>query len=102
MIEDTPANKAGSKGDAQDRLAALRQGYAEGLPAKVKQVENAWAALRANWTPHSLDSLYRQAHAMSGSGATFGFPELSHAAHDLEVFLQSLLAISSEPTKAQL
>jgi diguanylate cyclase (GGDEF)-like protein len=75
----------------RERLAALRQAYAEQLPKKVQTIAEACQGLiDGPWDWHALQTAHRMAHNLAGFGATFGFPTLGGAARTLEVYLQSL------------
>lgn len=76
----------------QEKLAYLRTAYAQALPEKLKQIDAA--ALDWYKTPTSrdkLEALYLLVHNLAGSGATFGFTELSNNAQILEHLLKKAL-----------
>lgn len=81
--------------DAQDKileqLAALRKRYAADLPAKIQQIRTGFEALKGQWDRESLSTLHRQTHSLTGSGATFGYAEVSQAARNFEQSLKSLI-----------
>ena len=71
----------------QDKLALLRQSYRDQLPAKINEVIEAArppAAGDEAGTRHYLETLEGLAHKLAGSGATFGFPDISVTARLLE------------------
>jgi chemotaxis protein histidine kinase CheA len=69
-------------------LAKLRADYAEQLPGTVAQMEDLWRRIVAAEIPPSrLTELTRMAHSIGGSGTTFGLPQASRAARDLELCL---------------
>lgn len=69
-------------------LSALQEYFAGRLPERVQDLENAWTAVQASPHPaEPLRELHRLAHTLSGASATFGFPEVTRAARELEVFL---------------
>jgi len=76
----------------QQKLAELRRNYAEQLPAKLAQINETWRKVLAASSRDEalLSDLYRQAHSLTGSGATFGFTALSNAARELETLLKSI------------
>lgn len=71
----------------QDKLSLLRQSYRTQLPVKIDEINKA-ARLPYDGnsadTRRFLETLEGLAHKLSGSGATFGFPEISVAAKALE------------------
>lgn len=63
----------------------LRQYFAGRLPARLDEIEAAVAAARAaGWTGEPLRTAHRLAHSLKGAGATFGFPQVSELARELE------------------
>lgn len=73
------------------QLYFLREQYSQQLPGKLAQLDAAWFAIQER-SAQSLADLHRLAHSLTGSGATFGFMELSRASRSLEHALQPLLA----------
>lgn len=67
------------------KLAALRTAYLNDLPKKYREVEQLWLMMAGpNWQGIHAQELHRFLHSMAGSGTTFGAPEISHAARNLE------------------
>jgi chemotaxis protein histidine kinase CheA len=82
-------------------IAALHADYAAQLPGTVAQMEDLWRRLVAAETPPSkLADLARMAHSITGSGATFGLPEASCAARELELFLDAFTTSGALPGPA--
>src|SRR3954470_2488582 len=72
--------------------AVLRRYSAAGLPERLAELEAARAAARdAGWTAQPLRHFHRLAHSLVGSGATFGFPEVTEHARPLERLLKRCL-----------
>lgn len=63
-----------------DELKAL---YRQGLIARIGALEAAAKGLSER-SPQAAESIHRIAHSLHGSGATYGFPEISAAARALE------------------
>src|SRR5262245_57207256 len=61
----------------------LRMWYRQGLAARITALETA-AMLWRERPQETLDAVRRIAHALKGSGGTYGFPEISQAAQALE------------------
>jgi len=82
------------KTDVQDKLAILKQSYLSHLPTRLAEVEQA-ANLAAGQAPESvrtsLETVASLAHKLAGSGATFGFPDVSATARAIESKCSSLL-----------
>ncbi len=61
-----------------ERLQAMRVEYLANLPEKARQMQQAWDTWSASpASTEAADSLYRLAHNLAGSGATFGLPDIS-------------------------
>lgn len=77
--------------DFQQALQALRQEYERNLPDKVAEIENQWRTLIDDgWEAAQYKTFIRLAHSLAGSGATYGFPQVSTAARELEHYSKSL------------
>lgn len=82
---------ANSSSPIQDQIQALRNKYVAQMPEKIIAIEAAWGALQENhWNGEDLTTLLRLVHTLVGSGATFGLPDVSHAAREMETALKSL------------
>ncbi len=78
--------------DIQAKLALLRASYVAQLPQKLEQITQSWQLLQSRPDGHeTLVVLHRIAHSLTGSGATFGFDDISAAARLLERQLKELL-----------
>ncbi len=89
----------------QEQLKILRDGYAAKLPDKLTQIELLWQTIRlkerAQWPEEAMFTLHRLVHSLAGSGATFGFPELSLHARRAETELKTLAANNGELNNGQ-
>lgn len=87
--------------DAQEKLLAqlkaLHDTYATGLPEKVSQIRSGLDTLRSGWDDKLLRTLHRQVHSLTGSGATFGYAEVSDTARKLEQLLKQLSEMNAGP-----
>ena len=81
-------DRASSNLDIVEQLRLLQESYTKQLPAKLAQVEQAF---RKHQDEDALRTLRFLAHGLAGSGATFGYPELSEAARRLEVLVDAAL-----------
>lgn len=82
-------------------IAKLRADYAEQLPGTVVQMEDLWRRLVAAEIPSAkLTELARMAHSIAGSGATFGLPNVSRTARELEMFLDPFAGGEQLPASA--
>lgn len=70
----------------------LRDYFAGRLPARLAEIEEAFLEVRATaWSPASLSKLHRLVHSLAGAGGTFGWPEVTEAAREIESFLNNKL-----------
>lgn len=88
----------------EERLAALRDNFAETLAERVAALEEAAAAMDAaeddgGWRS-ALKRLRGLSHKLGGSGGTFGFPDISRISKDLEKLCDALIASDGMPGKA--
>lgn len=83
------------------QFTQLRATYLSQLPAKLQRLVEAWEQLAGDPTsPGLAEALYRQAHTLAGSGATFGYSELTEAARQVELTLAPLRAPNLSPAIA--
>ena len=86
----------------RERLDALRARYKAELPGRIDGAKVLWAAVRDGANVGSgLSQLYRAVHNLAGSGATFGYSDLSQAAQTLDELLQPLADAGTPPSKDQ-
>lgn len=87
--------------EAQENLLAqlqlLRDHYVRDLPGKIRQIREGLDELRSGWDSEALRTLHRHTHSLTGSGATFGFAEVSAAARALEHVLKNLVEADAGP-----
>lgn len=85
-------------------MEELRSWYREQLAARIEALEAAAGALREGSAGEARGTIRRIAHALRGSGGTYGFPRITEAAaeieeagdHELSAYLERLLAILRE------
>jgi len=80
------------------KFTALRREYAGRLPGRTTEMADMLDRLAGRWDRGSLEELHRLAHNLAGSGASYGFPDVSTSARRLELALARLLEV---PTGAQ-
>lgn len=90
-------------GDKEQRLSqqleAMQLAYAQKLPDKIAAIKADWQQLRLQPAEQTLHELNRKVHGLIGSGATFGFAEVSKAAQALEDGLSAYSHVPhTEPT----
>lgn len=78
--------------DFRARLRALNEKYAAGVPALMRDIEQALLRCQAEGPePVALAQLHQGLHAVAGSAATFGFGALGQECRRLEQRLRPLL-----------
>ena len=94
---------ANSTNPLQDQIKALRDKYVAELPQKIRVIEEAWEMLDKNrWNAEDLTRVERLVHTLVGSGATFGVPEVSQRAREMETALKLLqIAGAKQSTDAR-
>jgi HPt (histidine-containing phosphotransfer) domain-containing protein len=94
-----------SKEKLEERLKILKQMYAAQLPARLQEIKEKWDIARKKWNAENLKNLERLVHNLTGSGATFGFPEITNQARELELYLKefflSLPSLESKEAEIQ-
>lgn len=83
--------------DLEQQLAALRRSYAERLPARAAALSATADALAARWDAEAARTLQRDLHNLAGSGASYGFPEVSRAARAAEDACSAALRVTDPP-----
>ena len=79
-------------------LAELSADYCKALPAKLSEIEEAWAELKDGTRPAAgLAELQRLLHSIAGSAQTFGLPAVSRAAKEAESFVEPFAMQKSLP-----
>jgi chemotaxis protein histidine kinase CheA len=66
------------------QLEVMHLAYARELPNKIAAIKADWQQLRLQPNEQTLYELNRKVHGLIGSGATFGFAEVSKVAQALE------------------
>ncbi len=73
--------------DEQDALARLRTRFVERMRADLDRLETRWCG-PSSCNEETREAMIRLAHGLSGSGASFGFADVSTRAAALEVALE--------------
>ena len=75
----------------QARLKTLTENFLRSLPERVQLIESLWPKVQSGqYTMDEMNTLHRTTHSLAGSGATFGFPEISDTARAAERILKIL------------
>ncbi|MFH0703226.1 MAG: Hpt domain-containing protein [bacterium] len=77
----------------QEQFNLLRKSYADKIPSRILRIKIIEKELlKNNWNDETLiKELYQLVHSLAGSSAMFGFLALSDTAHELELFLKSII-----------
>ncbi|MDO6748579.1 diguanylate cyclase [Gilvimarinus sp. 1_MG-2023] len=78
------------------KLAKLREEYRASLPGVLEAIALDAQRLETPATAEQLQSLYRKLHKLAGSAGSFGYPQLSAQAREIELVLQGWIH-GSEP-----
>ena len=73
------------------KLAAMAEDYIRQLPSRFDEISRDTENAKVNGNRESLEILKSSIHKLAGSGATFGFDELSVKSKKLEEYLSSFL-----------
>jgi DNA-binding response OmpR family regulator len=92
FIEIQPGQAIKNGDTPQAKIQYLQNLYGKELPGKVTELEAIWRFLQEKpGNRESLTSFHQMAHKLNGSGATFGFQEISNHARELETVLANAL-----------
>jgi chemotaxis protein histidine kinase CheA len=73
----------------KQQLLQLSADYRAMLPAKLAEIDTLWQQLAPGAEqPQACRDLLRELHTLAGSAKTFGFPGVSTAAREAELFLE--------------
>ncbi|WP_020613290.1 diguanylate cyclase [Sediminispirochaeta bajacaliforniensis] len=84
----------------KEKLAALADEYIRMLPERFREIKDALMMAERDGSAGSLPTLRLLVHKLAGSGATFGFKELSRNGKALENRLEQLIE-SGEPPEPE-
>lgn len=82
----------------RELMDGMRAEYRADLPAKLRTLSLLWQGLdgaQAEPAATRLGELRRLAHTLAGSATTFGMPEVTEAARELE---QAFVAVMEDPS----
>jgi HPt (histidine-containing phosphotransfer) domain-containing protein len=72
-------------GTLEDKIAELNKKYAVALGGRIEELYGYLAAYEKKGSARDLEKFYKSVHAVAGSARTFGLPEVSVKAKDLEL-----------------
>ena len=92
-VETRPAS-AGPKTlppEVQAVLTDLQQKFARELPDKTAEIVAGWKRLLCEWDFSTTLEMMQRFHSLAGTGTTFGFPDVTRIARELEqIFLDRM------------
>ncbi|MBI9111186.1 Hpt domain-containing protein [Maridesulfovibrio ferrireducens] len=71
--------------ELEKKLAELNERYAADLGERVMKIEGFLSEYASSGSEDALENLYKGAHALAGSARTFGLPDVSVVAKELEL-----------------
>ncbi|WP_111655657.1 response regulator [Isoalcanivorax indicus] len=75
-----------------EKMKALRLQYLKTLPEHARVLNEHWRRLRhVSWEAQSVQAMYQAAHKLAGSGATFGFSDITDKGRALEQLLVPMI-----------
>lgn len=81
----------------EQKIQEIQQDYAAQLPDKIEEMEKLWTTIQKSKEKEARLTQFRTlAHKMTGSGATFGFPEITRDAQQLELLLDMIIVEGAE------
>lgn len=80
-------------------LRELRREYLADAPARIAELRKDASALRAG-EPDALDSLRLRSHRIAGSAGSYGFPNISARAKELELLVSASTTASADEVAA--
>ncbi len=83
------------------QLAALRERYAKQLHSTLDELNALIEGQGPDIARATLNLLHEHLHRLAGSGATFGFHELSRQARALELIVKTWLDVATPPSLVQ-
>jgi len=84
------------------QIETLQKEYAQQLPLKIMEMEMLWESIQSGQnSSETLQQLRQKVHRLTGSGATFGFKDLSETARNLEILLDAILVEGVNTIKAK-
>jgi diguanylate cyclase (GGDEF)-like protein len=79
-----------------DTMLALQREYLAEFPERLEELRDDIAAFRA-LRPEAAASLRTRFHRLAGSGGSYGFPEISAVAHEMEQWMATKPAPGEAP-----
>lgn len=81
----------------EQQMEKIQQDYAAQLPDKISEMEDLWSIIQKSNDNYKRLSIFRRlTHKLIGSGATFGFEEITRDAQQLELLLDMIIMEGEE------
>jgi len=84
----------------QGQYNAIQREFIENLQIKIHRIDDMLKGLETGgWENYEVfKEMHLIAHSLSGSGKTFGFPDISEAAHNLELLIKAVIEGNVKPS----
>ncbi|WP_281555835.1 Hpt domain-containing protein [Thalassomonas sp. RHCl1] len=86
----------------KQQLQELKAGYQQELPERLAEIKDLWQKIAIRWSGQNLTALSTCLHRISGSAASFGYPELGTCAAKAEQLLKPYDKADRPPDSSQL
>ena len=84
--------------DTADRERRLKKIYLDALPGRLDEIRQMMdSVFNGDQSEEALYKLYRLAHNLAGSSATYGFDEIGDKADEMEDWLEGFVAEKNMP-----
>jgi len=96
-------NDADIPPELAERLAQLSKSFVEGLPERFERLQSAFDSLKPGTFEQAktaMEAVRFETHKLAGSGSTFGFPDISDLAGQIEVDIRLLMDDGRGPDAA--
>lgn len=77
----------------KEKLDALNRKYASSVGSRVAEIEASIEAYIKSSSSTELELVYRKAHALAGTAKTFGLPDMSVTAKNLELAAKKMESV---------
>ena len=96
-IELTKSGVNSVPGAIEQQMEKIQLDYAAQLPDKISEMEDLWSIIQKSKDNYKRLAIFRRlTHKLIGSGATFGFEEITRDAQQLELLLDMIIMEGEE------
>lgn len=103
IVSELKEDSVGSSDDVvRQQIAALRVAYVKQLPQRLSETRGAFERWLKFKTAADLFTFYRLTHNLAGSGALYGFEQITEKARAVEDVVTSLLEKKTQATASDI